>query len=76
MENFRIGRGNWKKLRLECFSFEWGLFLLEEGRQVIAPLRYMIIPCWISQMFLQDVDMSYLSYSTYILNLLYIAWFE
>ena len=33
----------------------------------------MMIYCWSSQMFLYDADMSYLSYSAYILNILYIA---
>ena len=32
-----------------------------------------MIYCWSSQMFLKDADISYLSYSAYTLNILYIT---
>ena len=40
---------------------------------VLVLNRGIMIHFWSIEMFLQDADMSYLSYPTYILNILYIA---
>ena len=40
---------------------------------VLVLNRGIMIHFWSTEMFLQDADMSYLSYPTYILNILYIA---
>ena len=61
-------------LRLGCFSFDWGLFLLKLVGKFNTLLHDMI-HSWSSQMFL-DADVSYLSYSGYVLNILYIILLE
>ena len=40
---------------------------------VLVLNRGIMIHFWSIEMFLQDADMSYLSYPTYIMNILYIA---
>ena len=45
-------RGGLEILRLEFFSFERGLLLLEGEGQVNMPFHDMMINCWTSQMFL------------------------
>ena len=47
---------------------DW-LYWKGDGRSI----HDMMIYFWSSEMFLYDADMSYVSYSAYILNILYIA---
>ena len=56
----------------KCHFWMGNIFVGRE-EQANIPLHDMIIPYWISQMFLKHADMSYLSYLVYILNLLYIV---
>ena len=41
-------------------------------KEMLFLIRNIMIQCWSIQMFLYDGDMSYLSYSAYYFNILYI----